>query len=154
MSLKKEKDAGWKKLKPTQFSSSHSQLTYLWKYFISINVGRKLMSSLDWAEYINFCNAALIICNKQLKVALIQFVRSGVKNVFLSKELVKITTIFSCTDWTPDNRACLECALMQITGDTLSCYRLRVLTGHSDMAPGYRKAGKYLHFFRRWQNRV
>ena len=31
---------------------------------------------------------------------------------------------------------------MQITGDTLNCYRLRVLSVHSDMAPGYHKAGK------------
>ena len=44
------------------------------------------MSSLDWIEYINFCNAALTVCNKKLKVALIQFVQSGVKNAFLSKE--------------------------------------------------------------------
>ena len=56
------------------------------------------MSSFDWTEYINFCNAALIVCNKQLKVALFQFVQSDVKNVFLSKEFVKITMIFSCID--------------------------------------------------------
>ena len=45
------------------------------------------MSSLDWIEYINFCNAALIVRNKQLKVALIQFVQSGVKNVFSLKRV-------------------------------------------------------------------
>ena len=45
------------------------------------------MSSLDWTEYINFCNAAPIVCNKQLKVALIQFVLSGVKNVFSLKRV-------------------------------------------------------------------
>ena len=50
--------------------------------------------------------------------------------------------IFSCTDLTLNNRAYLECAFMKITEDTLNCYRLRVLTGHSGMAPGYRKAGK------------
>ena len=59
--------------------------------FVLINVGQKLMSLLDWTEYINFCNAALIACNKQLKMALIQFVQ----NAFLSKEFVKITRIFS-----------------------------------------------------------
>ena len=33
---------------------------------------------------------------------------------------------------------------MQIVGNTLNCHRLRVLSGHSDMAPGYHKAGKIL----------
>ena len=31
---------------------------------------------------------------------------------------------------------------MQITGNTLNCHHLHVLTAHSDMAPGYHKAGK------------
>ena len=110
--------------------------------FILINVGQKLMSSLDWTEYINFCNCT--VCNKKLKVALIQFVQSGVKNAFLSKEFVKITRIFSQIDWRPDNRFCFQYALisMQITRNTLNCHRLRFLTGHSDMAPGYHEAGK------------
>ena len=56
---------------------------------------KELVSSLDWTEYTNFCNAALIACNKQLKVVPIQFVQSSVKNDFLSKEFVKITRIFS-----------------------------------------------------------
>ena len=46
------------------------------------------------------------------------------------------------TDWRPDNKACLKCALMQIIGNTLNCHHLRVPTGHSDMAPSYHKAGK------------
>ena len=133
----KEGERRWaKKLKSTQFSSSHFQLE------IPIPVG---------VFYINKCGTQSDVivrldriyqffqCNKQLKMALIQLVRSGIK---ILKEFVKITMIFSCTDWTPDNWACLECALIQITGDTLNCYRLRVLTGHSDMEPGYHKAAK------------
>ena len=46
------------------------------------------------------------------------------------------------TDWSPDSRVCLECALMQIAGNTLNCHHLRVPTRHSNMAPGYHKAGK------------
>ena len=106
-------------------------------------MGQKLTSSLDWTEYINFCNAALIACNKKLKLAVIQFVQSGVKNAFSLKRFCENhKDIF--TDSRPDNRACFQYALisMQITGNTLNCHRLRVLTGHSDMEPGYRKTGE------------
>ena len=91
-----------------------------------LNVGRKLMSLLDWTEYFIFFNDALIVCTHPV-------VQSGIQNVFLSKDFVKITRISSCTDWTQDNRACLECALMQITRNTLNCHfdRLKVFLDNS-----------------------